>query len=149
VRSYGDPGTDQSQPMTSVPFSYDANGNRTQTLFGITPTSWAGQLNTKCDPAGQITGIQAVRRTSAGQVTVTDTSYSYVYSGKDTGLVHSATNNLTGVTLEHTYDKGRRLVKSTNVIHGKTYEYEYDSNGNLTTLDAGGHKTTWKYNPAA
>jgi RHS repeat-associated protein len=130
-------------------FSYDANGNRTQTLFGITPASWGGQIITRYDAAGRITRIQASRRTSAGQVTVTDSSYSYVSGGRETGLVHSATNNITGISLVHTYDKGRRLIKSTNVIDGKTYEYDYDTNGNLTTFDAGGDKTTWKHNPAS
>ena len=130
-------------------FSYDASRNRTQTLFGVTPASWAAQLVTRYDAAGRIIRIQASRRTSAGQASVTDTTYSYTYSGRETGLVHSATNNLTGVSLVHSYDKGRRLIKSTNVIDGRTYEYEYDTNGNLTTLTIDGHKTTWKHNPAS
>jgi RHS repeat-associated protein len=128
-------------------FSYDASGNRTQTLFGITPASWAGQIITKYDQAGRIIRIQASRRTSGGQVTVTDTSYSYSNGSSQTGLVHSATNNITGVNLTHNYDKGGRLVHSTAGSH--VFEYEYDSNGNITRQNLDGHESTWTHNPAS
>src|SRR5450755_2876267 len=139
-------------------FSYDADGRRVTTWFGIPAPSnestWASRQTTTYDAGGRIARIQAFENSSTSHV-VSDVSYCYspFVSGQacpttskttDTSLLRYATNNQTGTVSQYTYDKGNRLTKATST-GGKTYTYGYDTDGNLTTGAAAGTRT---YNSA-
>jgi RHS repeat-associated protein len=121
-------------------FAYDADGRRTKTWFDTNTgeTTWAAKMVTSYDLSGRISQIVAYENTS-----YSDQAFNMTYchtltvsgkacSGADTSLVQSATNNITGVVSEYTYDNGNRLKTATNVS-GKNFSYGYDGNGNLTS----------------
>src|SRR5208337_3814050 len=107
--------TNPAIPSQNLAYSYDANGNRTQTVInGATATYTANKLN-------QYT-------------TVGNTTYQY---DKDGNLVSSTTGS---VTTTYAYDSLNRLVSMTTPTDTWTYSYNAlnervatTHNGQLTT----------------
>jgi RHS repeat-associated protein len=129
-------------------FAYDGDAHRTETRFAIEGSRWAAISTYRYDQSGRITRIQAVRNADDGQATVFDVSNDYSADGKDTALVQSATDNVTGTVSSYSYDDGNRLTKATHT-GGHDYGYHYDANGNITSVDIDGQQArSWTYNPA-
>jgi RHS repeat-associated protein len=136
-------GTCGSPPSLCTTFSYNADGERTQTTFpgGATQT-------TTYDNSQDITSV--VGKSSTASV-LTSFTYTYTNGANDTPLVQTRTESdaVASNTYTYSYDALNRLAAaSVSSGTGTSYSYSYDSDGNLLTKTAGSASTTYAYNAA-
>jgi RHS repeat-associated protein len=120
-------------------FSYDANGNRTGTLYpngvGLTMTH---------DSSQRLLSILSKKSFSGPPITYW--TYSYQNGSSDSDLLQHATNVVTGVTTNYVYSLFNGLQSA--IGGGQSYSYIYDANGNMTSKTVNGVTTNYTYDAA-
>jgi RHS repeat-associated protein len=132
-----------STPSLCTTFTYNANGERSQTTF-----PGAATLNVGYDSNRNISSV--VGKDKNGTV-LTSFSYAYNIGSTDTQLRQTMTQNdpVASNTYTYAYDALNRLIQAAITAGtGTSYTYAYDSNGNMTRKTAGSSTTSYAFNAA-